>query len=123
MQSSAKRKQYIQSKLDADQSVQVGKLAQELGVSEMTIRRDLNDLERIGVLRKTHGGAVKDVSRSYEPPFSLRMHESLEEKRMIGREAVRYVNEGDTIAIDSGTTTIELAKELVSFKNLTIVTT
>ena len=122
MQSSTKRKQYIQEKLDTEHSVEVHDLAQELEVSEMTIRRDLSDLERIGVLKRTHGGAVKDVSRSYEPPFNLRQHASLHEKHLIAQKAVSYVCEGDTIAIDSGTTTIELAKALVGFKNLTIVT-
>ena len=122
MQSATKRKQFIQTKLDEDQTVQVSELAQKLEVSEMTIRRDLSDLERIGVLKRTHGGAVKDVSRSYEPPFNLRQHASIEQKRLIARKAVSYICEGDTIAIDSGTTTIELAKELVAFKNLTIVT-
>jgi DeoR/GlpR family transcriptional regulator of sugar metabolism len=122
MQSSAKRKQFIQNRIDEEKSVQVSDLAQELGVSEMTIRRDLSDLEKIGVLKRTHGGAIKDVSRSYEPPFSLRQHASLEQKRLIAHRAASYVCEGDTIAIDSGTTTIELAKELVSYNNLTIVT-
>jgi DeoR/GlpR family transcriptional regulator of sugar metabolism len=123
MRSSTKRKQYIQNQLDKHQSVQVNKLAADLDVSEMTIRRDLNDLEQLGVLRKTHGGAIKEVSRSYEPPFNLRRHKALEEKCRIAKEALKFVNEGDTIALDSGTTTVELAKELVSFTNLTIATT
>lgn len=123
MRSSTKRKQYIQNQLDKRQSVQVNKLAADLGVSEMTIRRDLNDLEQLGVLRKTHGGAIKEVSRSYEPPFNLRRHKALDEKCRIAKEALKFVNEGDTIALDSGTTTVELAKELVSFTNLTIATT
>jgi DeoR/GlpR family transcriptional regulator of sugar metabolism len=122
MSISTKRKQIIQDKIDQEQSVQVSELARELGVSEMTIRRDLSDLERIGVLKRTHGGAVKDVSRSYEPPFTMRQHAAEYEKQLIAREAVSFVCEGDTIAVDSGTTTIELARELLSFTNLTIVT-
>ncbi len=118
-----RRKEYIQQKINEQNSVQVSKLAVELNVSEMTIRRDLAELEKLGVLRKTHGGAVKDVSRSYEPPFSLRQHKALDEKKAIAKEALKYINEGDTIALDSGTTTVELAKELVSFTNLTIATT
>ncbi|MFA5513886.1 MAG: DeoR/GlpR family DNA-binding transcription regulator [Sphaerochaetaceae bacterium] len=123
MQSPTKRKQYIQKKLEEEQTVQVSKLAEELSVSEMTIRRDLTDLEQLGVLKKTHGGALKAVSRSYEPPFSLRQHKALDEKRAIAKEALKFINEGDTIALDSGTTTVELAKELVSYTNLTIATT
>jgi len=123
MISSTKRKQYVQTQLDKHQAVQVNKLAANLGVSEMAICRDLNDLEQLGVLKKTHGGAIKRESRSYEPPFNLRQHKVLDEKRLIAKEALKFINEGDTIALDSGTTTVELAKELVSFTNLTIGTT
>jgi|LSQX01.3.fsa_nt_gb DeoR/GlpR family transcriptional regulator of sugar metabolism len=122
MKGSMKRKEYIQQKLNEQHSVQVSKLAVELNVSEMTIRRDLTELEKLGVLRKTHGGAVKELSRSYEPPFSLRQHKALAEKQAIAKEALQFINEGDTIALDSGTTTVELAKELVAYTNLTIAT-
>lgn len=122
MQTATERKQYIQSKLDKEHSVIVSKLASELKVSEMTIRRDLSELEKLGILKKTHGGAIKDVSRSYEPPFSLREHTSLEQKRAIAKAALSFVNEGDTIVLDTGTTTVEFAKELASFQHLTIVT-
>lgn len=122
MSTSAQRKQRIQETIDRDGHVQVSQLAEALDVSEMTIRRDLSELERIGVLRRTHGGAVKDVSRSYEPPFPIRQHACIEQKQLIASEAVSFVNEGDTIAIDSGTTTIELALKLLDFTNLTIVT-
>lgn len=123
MGSSLERKQYIRTQLEQFHTVQVGELARALGVSEMTIRRDLNDLERVGVLRKTHGGAERELSCSYEPPFGVRSHEALAQKQIIASEAVRFVHEGDTIAIDSGTTTVEFARQLTSFKNLTIVTT
>jgi DeoR family transcriptional regulator, fructose operon transcriptional repressor len=122
MSSSMKRKQIIQQHLEHDQTVQVNELAQELSVSEMTIRRDLSELERIGVLKRTHGGAIKEVSRSYEPPFSLRRSRHLEQKQLIAREAVRFVTEGDTVVIDSGTSSIELARELLSFTHLTVIT-
>lgn len=122
MNSSPIRKQYIQDMLEAEGAVQVSGLASALNVSELTIRRDLSELEHIGLLKRTHGGAVKEVSRSYEPPFDIRQKKSLIEKQLIAKEACCFVSEGDTIVIDSGTTAIELAKQLLSFHNLTVVT-
>ncbi len=122
MRSSLKRKQYIQKALDTEGSLRVNVLAEELSVSEMTIRRDLKELEQEGILKRTHGGAVKEVGRRYEPPFNLRQQQHIEEKQRIAQQAVKFVSEGDTIAIDSGTTTIEFAKLLMNFHDLTIVT-
>lgn len=116
------RWQYIQRLILRGSNVQVGALAQQLGVSEMTIRRDLKELERIGVLRKIHGGAVKEVSISYEPPFTVRVQKQKEEKRIIGAEALQFVSEGDTIAIDSGSTALSFANQLADFHDLTVVT-
>jgi len=122
MSVSVKRKQIIQDLLNAEGSVQVAALAHSLSVSEMTIRRDLSELEKIGILKRNHGGAVKELSRSYEPPFALRRQNYLREKQLIAQEAIRFVSEGDTIAIDSGTTAIEFAMLLMDYHNLTIVT-
>ncbi len=122
MSVSDKRKQYIRNTVKNSGSVLVSELAAALFVSEMTIRRDLSELENEGFLKRTHGGAVKEVSRSYEPPFSVRKNISSDKKRLIGRKAAEYVEEGDTIAIDSGTTALVFAEELQSFRNLTIVT-
>ena len=122
MSSSLRRQQFIQQRLESKESVLVADLALELEVSEMTVRRDLRELERMGLARRTHGGAVREVSRSYEPPFELRMQDHHHEKVRIAAEAVRYVHEGDTIAIDTGTTAVEFARQLVDFQSLTIVT-
>jgi DeoR/GlpR family transcriptional regulator of sugar metabolism len=122
MGNASERKQQIQRLLIRGSSVQVDALAQQLGVSAMTIRRDLKELEHIGLLRKVHGGAVKEVSISYEPPFTLRIQKKKEEKRIIAQEALRFVSEGDTIAVDSGSTALAFAYQLANFHNLTIVT-
>ncbi len=122
MSSGLERRRFIRNMLESEGIVQVTDLALKLSVSEMTIRRDLSQLEQFGIARRTHGGAEKLVSRSYEPPFDLRVDEWAEEKRRIAETALRYVNEGDTVAIDSGTTALEFAKLLLDYRNLTIVT-
>ncbi len=119
---SEKRKLYIRHAIKNNGAVQVNELARELKVSEMTVRRDLSDLENEGFLKRTHGGAVREVSRSYEPPFTVRRTINFEAKALIAVKAASYVEEGDTIAVDSGTTALEFAKQLQSFRNLTIVT-
>jgi DeoR/GlpR family transcriptional regulator of sugar metabolism len=102
--------------------VAVAELSREAGVSEMTVRRDLEALEREGVLRRVHGGAISAVSRSYEPPFALRAGRSQEAKARIGRLAASLLSEGDTAVIDVGTTTLELARALTGASGLTILT-
>jgi DeoR/GlpR family transcriptional regulator of sugar metabolism len=119
---SDERKIYIRKSIKDTGSVSVGALAAELNVSEMTIRRDLSELEKEGFLKRTHGGAVRENSRSYEPPFTFRLVISSEAKQQIASRAVSYIEEGDTIAVDSGTTALEFAKKLQHFRNLTIVT-
>ncbi len=117
-----KRKQFIQDRLYRVSTIQVSDLAEELSVSEMTIRRDLSELERSGFLRRTHGGAVREVSRSYEPPFDLRQAQNREEKQAIAALAASCVSEGDTIVIDSGTTALHLAEQLLTFTDLKVIT-
>ena len=91
-------------------------------VSEMTARRDLSDLEREGLLRRIHGGAMSSLGRSYEPPYPLRATESLLSKQAIGRTAANRIHDGDSVAFDVGTTTLEIARSLDHCRNLTIVT-
>ncbi|MDC7227795.1 MAG: DeoR/GlpR family DNA-binding transcription regulator [Spirochaetales bacterium] len=119
---SNKRKLHIRESIKNSGTVSVADLAQELSVSEMTIRRDLSEMENEGFLKRTHGGAVREVSRSYEPPFSARQEINKEAKTLIAEKAVSYLEEGDTIAVDSGTTALEFARLLNRFRSLTIVT-
>ncbi|MCL4562023.1 MAG: DeoR/GlpR family DNA-binding transcription regulator [Chloroflexi bacterium] len=103
-------------------SASVVDLALRMGVSEMTIRRDLTDLQREGIVRRVHGGAVSARGRSYEPPMMLRAVENQEAKRRIGEAAARLVADGDSIALDSGSTTLEIARNLAGRRNLTVIT-
>ena len=97
-------------------------LAEEFGVSEMTIRRDLEMLEADGLARRVRGGAISVVSRSYEPPITVRASTASAAKTAIGAVAAGLVNDGETIIIDVGTTTLELAKALHGRRGLTVVT-
>jgi DeoR/GlpR family transcriptional regulator of sugar metabolism len=97
----------------------VADLAEEFGVSEMTVRRDLRTLARAGQLERVRGGAV-DVAR--EAPFSEIAVERLEAKDRIGRAAAALVEDGQTVMLDIGTTTLQVARHLRG-RALTVVTT
>jgi DeoR/GlpR family transcriptional regulator of sugar metabolism len=116
------RRQMVLERLQLAGEVSVAELSREAGVSEMTIRRDLEALERAGALRRVHGGAISAVSRSYEPPFALRAGREPESKRRIGEVAASLLSEGDTAVIDVGSTPLELAHSLREANRLTILT-
>lgn len=116
------RHRHILTLLDEKGTVTVAELCERFGVSEMTVRRDLAALERKGLLRRVHGGAVSARGRSYEPPFLVRSSRHAEEKRRIAETALSLIHDGDSIALDVGTTTLEIAKRLGNIHNLTIVT-
>src|SRR5690606_10123912 len=106
------RQQSILEQLNENGSVLVAELVERFNVSEMTIRRDLDLLERKGLLQRTRGGAISNHGRSYEPPFLRRSTERLEEKRRIGMKAASLVRNGESIMLDVGTTTLEVARNL-----------
>ena len=95
-------------------NLSVGFLAKKFNVSEMTIYRDLNELEDNNLLIKTSGGAIK-MSESLvhsESSFSKRLKDHNQEKKAIAKKAVEYISNGDSIIIDGGTTTFALVKEI-----------
>jgi DeoR family transcriptional regulator, fructose operon transcriptional repressor len=96
-------------------------LCQLLDVSPMTIRRDLQRLEEEGLARRTHGGAVVADS-SGERGFRERTSVGLSQKRAIGRAAAGFVRDGQTITLDAGTTTLEIARQLASRSGITVLT-
>src|SRR5262245_43879530 len=103
-------------------SITILEICERFGVSEMTARRDLKELDRQGLLRRVHGGAIAGLARSYEPPFPTRASKNLEAKVAIGLKAAELVYDGDSIALDVGTTTLEMVTGLKGKRNLTIVT-
>ncbi len=119
---SQERHQVILQLLDSKNSVSVAELVERFGVSEMTVRRDLDALERQGLLQRVHGGAILARGRGYEPPFLNRRLVRIAEKQRIAEKAVAYVQEGDSLALDVGTTTLEVARQLKDRRNLTIIT-
>lgn len=116
------RHQTILNLLDEQGSVSVTDLVTRFNVSEMTIRRDLDFLERRGYLRRVHGGAITDRGRSYEPSFLTRAAVNQELKERIGKAAAELVNPGDSLILDVGTTTLEIARHLADKNELTIIT-
>ncbi len=92
--------------------VRVSALAEALGVSEVTVRRDLEALERRGLLERTHGGAVSVLRMRSEPPYLEAATSHPEEKRAIGRAAAALIQPGDTVFLNGGTTTLEVLRHL-----------
>jgi DeoR/GlpR family transcriptional regulator of sugar metabolism len=96
-------------------------LVKSLGVSESTIRRDLEALDLAGVVKRTHGGAVCSSDVRAMPAFEERETAQAAEKRAIGAAAAAHVADGDTILLDGGTTTLEVARALAG-RPLQVVT-
>jgi DeoR family transcriptional regulator of aga operon len=106
-------------------SVQVASLARRFGVSMQTVRKDLRYLAERGVMARAYGGAIDSsvvgTGGATEPPYEAKRTSHLDEKRRIGQRAAALVKAGDTIAIDSGTTAIQLAEQLPNI-DVTVVT-
>ncbi len=116
------RQKRILDILNSKGSVSVSRLSVELDVTEETIRRDLEKLEKQESLRRTHGGAVPIDEGTYEVSLEKRKLINVEAKQQMAREASKYVVPGDTIFLDASTTTFFMAKELKSMKNITVIT-
>ena len=116
------RKHMIVDLVNKNIKTTVSNLCEKFSVSPATIRNDLRELEEAGLLKRTHGGAISNIKANYEPNAYQKEIEHVNEKKAIAKRAAQYVHEGDTIALDTGTTTFELAKQLVTYENLTVVT-
>lgn len=108
--------------LKADAEVSVVNLCRKSGNSDMTIRRDLAEMDRAGLVRRVHGGAVVPDGRAYEPPFALRGSQHEFAKRSIAARALEFIRDGDSVALDVGTTVLKLADLLNQRRSLTILT-
>ncbi|HLI01491.1 MAG TPA: DeoR/GlpR family DNA-binding transcription regulator [Acidimicrobiales bacterium] len=118
------RQEQIVARIREEGSVRVSDLVELLGVSDMTIRRDLDVLEGRGDVEKVHGGAVLRTPSADEPGFEVKQHRALLEKDAIARAAMTLVQPGASIALSAGTTTWALAKMLAAapWLDLTVVT-
>lgn len=121
MNAAERHNKIIELVLDKGQ-ITVADICTMFDISEMTARRDLNDLDRRGLVRRVHGGAVTNLGRSYEPSFQTRTIKNQEAKIAIGLKAAELIFDGDSIALDVGTTTLEIIQGLRGKRNLTIVT-
>jgi DeoR/GlpR family transcriptional regulator of sugar metabolism len=105
-----------------DGQAKVMDLSRVFKVTEVTIRQDLERLEKAGYIIREHGGAyLKDIDLNVRN-LSLQNQVNMDKKIMIAQKAIEFINEGDTIILDSGTTTTEIAKLLDNYKNLTVIT-
>ncbi|HWO98558.1 MAG TPA: DeoR/GlpR family DNA-binding transcription regulator [Bacillus sp. (in: firmicutes)] len=116
------RKRRIMEYIREKSRASVPELAQFCNVSGSTIRRDLKELEEEKLLRRTHGGAISLQNVNFEPTFDEKEDKFQAEKKAIARKAMEFIEEEDTILLDSGTTTFQLVKELHAFSRLTVVT-
>lgn len=105
-----------------DGQAKVQDLSKIFSVTDVTIRQDLEELEKMGYIQREYGGAfLKDVGL-FAKTGKLFNQAHLEEKREIAHKAVSYINEGECVILDSGSTTTEIAKLLMNYKDLTVVT-
>jgi len=121
----AQRHRMIREYLEIHQIVRSSALSEMLGASEATIRRDLEELERLGVVERAYGGAILSQRMPLEPAYSHSALAHPEEKRWIGRAAAAMVKDGDTVLLNSGTTTTEVLRALrarTDLSNLILVT-
>ncbi len=117
-----KRLERLRRIIIQDHVVRIDQLCLQLGVSPATVRRDLEELESAGDIRRVHGGAVSASGRLEEPVFEDKASIATEEKRRIAQAALKYIQPNDTIYLDGGSTILELARLLRERSNLTIVT-
>jgi len=117
------RRQHILSLLHRDGRVLVAELSESLGISPITIRKDLDELESRGLVQRTHGGALAPQSSTIlDPSIKEKEHHQTKEKQRIATAAAKLVSEDQCILLDSGTTTTMVARALRDFSRLTIVT-
>ena len=115
------RKQKILELLKQNTKLFVPELCKIFDVSSATIRNDLRELSNAGLIQRTHGGALLLEQASYELDTSQKEIKNVNEKKALAQFAASLINDGDSIALDTGTTTMELAKQICQKNGLTIV--
>ena len=118
----AERQIWIRRLVDDQGSVTVAEVSSRLGVSEATIRRDLEEMNQRGWIYRTHGGGVRVDRVLQEPPINQRLRERSDEKQRIGRAAARLIEDGETIFLGSSTTVLEIARNIPNQIHLKIIT-
>jgi DeoR family transcriptional regulator, fructose operon transcriptional repressor len=116
------RRQRIVNEIMRRHTVTIAELARQFGVSEMTIRRDLRSLEQSGLVESVYGGAKTPTLSPFELSFANREQAEVEAKRAIGFVASQLVCDGDVVALDGSTTTLQLARNLHRHGSITVFT-
>lgn len=117
------RRQHVISRIRKDGRALVSELSDDLGISRITIRKDLDNLMQRGLVQRTHGGAISpQPTSSLDLSLREKKHHQSEEKKRIGEAAAKLVREGQSVLLDSGTTTAAVAHALRRFQKLTIIT-
>lgn len=109
--------------LEAEGQVSVHKLSKLFDISEVSIRKDLNHFENKRLLIRTRGGGIKPAPVSFDLKVTEKSKKNYKEKQMIGKKAVELIKAGDSIILDSGSTTLEIVRNLTEFNALTVITT
>lgn len=117
------RRQHILSVIQSEGRVLVGELSRNLGISQITIRKDLDHLQGKGLVKRTHGGALRIQSSAlFDPTLQEKQKQHAQEKQRIAAAAAEMVEEGQCVMLDSGTTTTAVAHALKRFSQLTVIT-
>jgi DeoR family transcriptional regulator, fructose operon transcriptional repressor len=116
------RKQRILAALQRRPAVRIAELGRALRASHASVRRDLADLERAGLLKRTHGGAVSASLAAFELSVAEKQDHYLSEKIAIAALAANLIQQGDTVFLDAGSTTRQIARELNDRRGITVVT-
>ena len=116
------RRNLILEKLQDEKKVVVSELSALFGVSEETIRRDLEKLERDGLATKSYGGAVLKENIGFDMPFQVRQKANVAEKQRLAELAAAYIRDGDHIILDASSTAVFIARAIKEKENLTVLT-
>ena len=122
IKSISERHQKIYELLRDHKNLSIDKLSSILGISEMTVRRDLNRLTKKRIVQRVHGGAIISRTDEYEPPYMIRSLEMMQEKQMIGQLAASLIKDNTVIIIDIGSTLLELVRNIPENHNITVIT-
>lgn len=121
--SQTKRLEFIRRQLLKADEVSIENLAKKFKVSGMTIRRDLELLEAKGQVIRTHGGAALAKKLTFEFAFQNKQNKNQKSKQQIAERALRHIKNGQVVMLDTGTTTLQIARQLSGRREVTVITT
>ena len=117
-----RRREKIFELIKEDGAAKVANLARIFKVTEVTIRQDLEKLATDGLIVKEHGGAFIKNIEDQVGSFSLTHRDNIDKKQLIAKKAIEFINNGDSLILDSGSTATEIAKLLIGHKDITVIT-